>query len=323
MRPLRIGVVGAGHMGRRHAQKVAALRDAGLPVTLAGIADPDVERARSVASEHRTRAVADAGELYRDVDATIVAVPTVHHFEITRSAIAAGLDVLLEKPIAATLQQAEALLALCRRHERVLHVGHLEWYNTAMRVIRSEIRAPRFVEVHRVGPFPSRALDVDVVRDLMIHDLDILQRVIGEEPDSIEAMGLPVISETIDIANARIGFPSGCIANLTASRVAALPARKMRFFQRDGCLAVDFLAQKASIYRRSETANGPEPPVEVEELRFDPEDALLAQLRAFVDAVRTRDVASSAYSAVGALRTALRVVEAMPPSRLATSARGS
>ncbi len=323
MRPLRIGVVGAGHMGRRHADKVAALRDAGLSVTLAGIADPDVERARSLASEHRTRAVAEAAELYGGMDAAIVAVPTVHHFEITRSAIEAGLDVLLEKPIAATLQQAEALLDLGRRHERVLQVGHLEWYNTAMRVVRSEIRAPRFVEVHRVGPFPSRAIDVDVVRDLMIHDLDILQRVIGEEPDRIEAIGFPVITETIDIANARIGFPSGCIANLTASRVSALPARKMRFFQREGCLAVDFLAQSASIYRRSGSADGSGPPVEVEELRFDPEDALLAQLRAFVDAVRRRGAATSAHSAVGALRTALRVVEAMALPRAATSARGS
>ncbi len=323
MKPLRIGVVGAGHMGRRHAHKVAALRDAGHSVTLAGIADPDVERARSVASEHRTRAVAEAAELYGGMDAAIVAVPTVHHFEITRSAIEAGLDVLLEKPIAATLQQAEALLDLGRRHERVLQVGHLEWYNTAMRVIRSEIRAPRFVEVHRVGPFPSRAIDVDVVRDLMIHDLDILQRVIGEEPDRIEAIGFPVITETIDIANARIGFPSGCIANLTASRVSALPARKMRFFQREGCLAVDFLAQSASIYRRSGSADGAEPPVEVEELRFDREDALLAQLRAFVHAVRTRGGATSAHGAVGALRTALRVVEAMPLPRAATSARGS
>ncbi len=322
MRPLRIGVVGAGHMGRRHAEKVAVLRDAGLSVTLAGIADPDVERARRVASEHRTRAVADAGELYGELDAAIVAVPTVHHFEITRSAIEAGLDVLLEKPIAATLQQAELLLELGRRHGRVLQVGHLEWYNTAMQVIRSEIRTPRFVDVHRVGPFPSRATDVDVVRDLMIHDLDILQRVIGEEPDRIEAMGFPVITETIDIANARIGFPSGCIANLTASRVSTLPARKMRFFQQEGCLTVDFLAQSASIYRRNGSADGAEPAVEVEELRFDPEDALLAQLRAFVDAVRTRGVADTAHSAVGALRTALRVVEAMPPPRLATSARG-
>ncbi len=323
MRPLRIGVVGAGHMGRRHAEKVAALCDAGLSVTLAGVADPDLERARRVASEHRTRAGADAGELYGDVDAAIVAVPTVHHFEIARSAIEAGLDVLLEKPIAATLQQAEALLELGRRHERVLEVGHLEWYNTATRVIRSEIRAPRYVEVHRVGPFSSRAIDVDGVRDLMIHDLDILQRVIGEEPDRIEAIGFPVITETIDIANARIGFPSGCIANLTASRVSVLPTRKMRFFQREGCLAVDFLAQSASIYRRSGSAEAGESPLEVEELRFDPEDALLAQLRAFVDAVRTRGAASSAHSAVGALRTALRVVEAMPLPQAATSARGS
>ena len=323
MRPIRIGIVGAGHMGRRHAEKVAVLRDAGLSVTLAGIADPDVERARRVASEHRTRAVADAGELYGELDAAIVAVPTVHHFEITRSAIEAGLDVLLEKPIAATLQQAEMLLELGRRHERVLQVGHLEWYNTATRVIRSEIRAPRFVDVHRVGPFPSRAIDVDVVRDLMIHDLDILQRVIGEEPNRIEAIGFPVVTETIDIANARIGFPSGCIANLTASRVSTLPARKMRFFQREGCLVVDFLAQSASIYRRNGSADPGEPAVEVEELRFHPEDALLAQLRAFLDAVRTRGAASSAHNAVGALRTALRVIEAMPLPRFAASARGS
>jgi predicted dehydrogenase len=191
-------------------------------------------------------------------------------------------------------------------------VGHLEWYNAAARVVRSQVRAPRFVEVRRLGPFPARATDVDVVRDLMIHDIDILQQVLGDEPSRIEALGVPVITDQIDIANARIVFPSGCIADLTASRVSNSPVRKMRFFQRDGFFSVDFLAQSANVYRRV-TDGGAWPRVAKQRVHFEPEDSLLTQLRAFLDAVEKREVpAASACSALGALRTALRVIEVMP-----------
>jgi len=310
---LRIGVVGVGHMGQRHAEKTLALRESGADVTLAGVADADVERARSVASALGVPAARDTAALLRQADAVVVAVPTVHHYAVVRDALEAGLDVLVEKPLTATLEQGQALLELAEQHARVLQVGHLEWFNAATRVIHSRIRSPRFVEVHRMGPFPARGTDVDVVRDLMIHDIDILQQILGEEPERIEAIGTPVITDKIDIANARVRFPSGCIADLTASRVSKTPRRKMRFFQPDGYFSIDFLAQSASIRQRLEGGCDGRPRIQVEKLTFDPEDALLAQLRAFVDAARKRDAPTdSATSALGALRTALRVIDAMP-----------
>ncbi len=313
MKELRIAVVGAGRMGRLHAQKVAALRDGGGCVSLAGIADLNGERARAIASQLGTRAAADGRELFADADAAIVAVPTVAHFDVVHSALTAGLDVLVEKPIAATLRQGEQMLALARSRGRVLQVGHLEWFNAAMRVVQENVRAPRFVEAQRMGPFPERGADVDVVRDLMIHDIDILQQLLGEEPTRIEAVGVPVLSDSTDVANARIEFPSGCIANLTASRVAATPVRRVRFFQPDSCVSIDFLAPSATIFRRTGEEGGARI-VESEELKLDPEDALLSQLRAFLDAVSAGGpAAASGDGALGALRTALRVVEAMPP----------
>lgn len=313
MTTLRIGVVGVGHMGQKHAEKTLALRESGADVELVGVADTDVERARAVASALGVPAAGDAAALFREADAVVVAVPTLHHYAVVRDALEAGLDVLVEKPLAATLEQGQVLLELAEQDGRVLQVGHLEWFNAATRAIHSRIRSPRFVEVQRMGPFPARGTDIDVVRDLMIHDIDILQQILGEEPERIEAIGTPVITDEVDIANARLRFPSGCIADLTASRVSRTPRRKMRFFQRDGYFSIDFLTQSASIHRRLEGACDDRPRIEVEKLKFDPEDALLAQLRVFVDAVSKRHAPTdSATNALGALRTALRVIDAMP-----------
>ncbi len=313
MKTVRIGIVGVGHMGRLHAQKVAALGEAGDNVKLAGVHDVDGARAREVAAGLGVRAMPDRFSLFAECDAVVVAVPTVAHHEVARSALEVGLDVLVEKPIAASLAQAEDLLVVAQARQLVLQVGHLEWFNAASRVIRSHVRAPRFVEVRRLGPFPARATDVDVIRDLMIHDIDILQQVLGEEPDRIEALGVPVITDTIDIANVRIEFPSGCIADMVASRVSRSPVRKMRFFQRDGFFSIDFVKQSASIYRRIVDGEQTWPRIEQEKVRFEPEDALLTQLRAFVDGVIKRDdPLGTARTGLGALRTALRVVDAIP-----------
>jgi predicted dehydrogenase len=302
-------------MGLRHAEKVLALRDAGADVTLAGVTDADPERARGVATALGVPAARDAISLFGGADAAVVAVPTVHHYEVVRHALDEGLDVLVEKPIAATLEQGQALVDLMERRCRVLHVGHLEWYNAATQALHGRIRSPSFVEVRRMGPYPARATDVDVVRDLMIHDIDILQQILGEEPETIESIGVRVVTGNVDIANARLGFSSGCVASLTASRVSGAPIRTMRFFQRDGFVFIDFLAQSASIHRRLADSDDGVPRIASEEVKFDREDALLTQLRAFVDAVHRRDVpAPSATSALGALRTALRVIDAMPVS---------
>jgi predicted dehydrogenase len=310
---LNIGIVGVGHMGRLHAAKVTALREAGADVALAGIHDLDGDRARQVAGALGVPAMDDAETLFRECQAVVVAVPTVAHHAVVRTALEAGLDVLVEKPIAHSVSEAEDLLAVAEARQRVLQVGHLEWFNAASRVIRSHVRAPRFVEVRRLGPFPARATDVDVVRDLMIHDIDILQQVLGDEPTRIEALGVPVITDKVDIANVRVEFPSGCIADMVASRVSRSPVRKMRFFQRDGFFSIDFARQSASIYRRVVNGNEAWPSVEKEKVRFEPEDALLTQLRAFVDGVKKRDdPLATARTGLGALRTALRVVEAIP-----------
>ena len=327
--PLRIAVVGAGHMGGHHARKVAELAAADGSVALRAVVDRDAERAGVLARELGAPTSPADASLAGTVDAVIVAVPTVEHERVVGAAIDDGLDVLVEKPIAATLPEAEKLVALARERGRVLQVGHLEWFNAAMQRAVAAIRRPRFVECHRLGPFPARATDVDVVRDLMIHDLDLVQRIVGEEPERIDAIGVPVITERVDIANARLAFPGGCIANLTASRVSPTPMRKVRFFQPDGYFSVDLLEQSVTIAMRVE--EGAKPPgaqvvfdfhgheVALETLEIDREDALLNQLRAFRDAVATRSVAAGAGDqGLSALRTALRVIDAMPaPEALA------
>ena len=313
MSAVRIAVIGAGHMGRLHASKVAALRDSGGSVTLSGVADLDLARAEAVGREFGAPGAADFRALLDGADAAIVAVPTVVHFEVVREVLARGLDVLIEKPIAASLAEAEALLEQARTAGRVVQVGHLEWFNAALVAMAPVIRRPRFVEAHRMGPYPGRATDVDIVRDLMIHDIDIVQRLVGEEPESVEGIGMPVLSNQADIANARLRFPGGCVANFTASRVSPTPMRKIRFFQSDGYFSIDFLEKSAVILRRRIQADGT-PKIDVEPIRFDAEDALAAQLDDFLAAVRERRLASeSAASALRALRTALRVVAAMPP----------
>lgn len=312
MSRLAIGVVGAGHMGRRHVAKVAALAAAGEPVGLAGVHDIDAGRAIDAVKRLAAPALPDLVSLLARSDAIIVAVPTTAHHAVVASALGAGCDVLVEKPIAATAAEAEDLIARARAGERVLQVGHLDWFNPATRMLRRQVRAPRFVQVSRVGPFVDRATDVDVVHDLMIHDIDILQRLLGEEPQRIDALGIRVVTERVDVANARLVFPSGCVADLTASRVARDARRQMRFFQGEGCFAVDFLARSASRIAAAEPHSVS--PIEEEHAVFEAEDALLAQLRAFVGEVGKRSAPlASARTAVAALRTARRVIASMPP----------
>jgi predicted dehydrogenase len=312
VKALRLLVVGAGHMGRLHAAKIASLgaREGGL--VLAGVADRHPERARLLTDEWGGRPAADLEELAAEADAGVVAVPGVAHAAVAQALLEAGLDVLVEKPIAATVAEAEDLLDRARSAGRLLLVGHLEWFNPALRAVAPAVRRPRFAEARRLGPFPGRATDVDVVRDLMIHDIDVIQRLLGEEPLSVEGFGVPVLSEQVDVASARLRFPSGCVADLTASRVSPSPVRELRLFQADGGLVVDFLTPSATALRR---AGGPDDPpgLAVERIALEAEDALEAQLRDFVAAVRSRrDPTGSAGAGLRALRTALRVVDSIP-----------
>jgi predicted dehydrogenase len=309
--PLRVLVIGAGHMGALHASKLRGL--AALGVALAGVADVDGERAAALAGDLGVASAADYRELLPRADAAVVAVPTVHHFGVVMDALKAGLHVLVEKPIAASLPEAEALLAAARSEERQLQVGHLERFNTALRRVADSIREPRFIEAHRLGPFPARSTDVDVVRDVMIHDLDIILRLVGAEPERIDAVGVPVISRELDIANARLTFPDGCVANVTASRVSPTPLRKIRVFQPDSYLSIDFLEHRAAIFRADGAAAGDPSSIHIEPLELDREDALDQELRAFVEAIRTGSQdALAPEEAMRALRTALRITEVMP-----------
>lgn len=307
---VRLAIVGVGHMGRLHAQKACALADA----ELVAVVDLDLERAAEVAREVGARPARELSEVASEVDAAVVAVPTVAHAAVVAEALRCELDVLVEKPIAATLEEAEKLLAQAREHGRVVQVGHLEWFNDAMQTAAARIDRPVFVESHRLGPFPNRATDVDVVRDLMIHDLDLIQRVVGAEPERIEAIGVPVITERVDIANARLTFASGCVANVTASRVSPQPMRRLRFFQANGYLSVDLLEHEVTLATRGAADESGQRPVHLERLSIDRSDALEVQLRSFCEGVRTREIAAGAADqGLAALRTALRVIEAMPP----------
>ncbi|MDJ0786102.1 MAG: Gfo/Idh/MocA family oxidoreductase [Myxococcota bacterium] len=311
---LRLGLAGAGHMGANHARKIQQLAKEDGGLVLAGVVDPHRERAEALCQECGGSPHAELPELLAGIDALVVAVPTVAHYPVVDAALEAGCDVLVEKPIAASIEEAEKLIGRSKELGRLLQVGHLEWFNAAMRRIEGHLTRPRFVEAHRLGPFAGRATDVDVVRDLMIHDLDIVQRLVGEEPASLESIGVPVISPEVDIANARLRFPGGCVANFTASRVSPTPMRKIRFFQPDGYFSIDFLEQKALIARRGEPDEKGERKIEVEPLEIDRSDALLSQLRSFVVAVRERsEPVGAADDGLAALRTALRIREAMPP----------
>lgn len=313
MKPLRVAVIGVGHMGRFHAEKVAALARHDASVVLAAVCDRHIERARFAGDAHGALATTLAREAFSAADAAIVAVPTAAHAELVALALEAGLDVLVEKPIATTLADAERLVALAEARGRVLQVGHLEWFNAAMRTVAARAKRPRFFEGHRLGPFPGRSLDIDVVLDLMIHDVDIVQRLVGAEPVRVEALGVPVLTARADIANARLSFAGGCVATLTASRVSMKPLRKLRFFQPDGYFSIDFLESSVTIGQLGAPPVSGERRVAFETLRIDREDALANQLRAFVQGVLLRrPVAGGGDQGLSALRTALRIVQAMP-----------
>ena len=312
--PVRIAVIGCGHMGRLHAHKVAQFAKESGEAVLSGVADRHAPRARVLGRALSVPAVVDHRELIANSDAAVVAVPTVSHAHVSRDWLEQGRDLLIEKPVASTLEEARDLLQLARRENRVVQVGHLEWFNAALEAMREQIQAPRFVEAHRLGPFPARSTDIDVVRDLMIHDIDIVQRLVGAEPERIDAIGVPVLTDRIDIANARLHFPGGSVANLTASRVSPNPLRRVRFFQHDAYFSIDLLEQRAVVMRRDEEREARDPEViQTEEIKVERGDALMVQLGEFVRASRQRRLPTiDASDGLTALRTALRVIEAMP-----------
>ncbi len=308
----RIAVVGAGHMGAFHAEKLAQLEREGV-ARLACVCDADPARAAEVAGKYDVRALREPERLRELADAACLAVPTTDHARVARELLEAGLDVLVEKPIATTREDARQLIDLAERRGRVLQVGHIERFSRAFAAIRPVLNRPRFIEAHRIGPYPDRATDVSVILDVMIHDLDIVASLAGAEVERVEAVGVPVLSSSEDIANARIRFANGCILNLTASRVSLESLRKVRLFQSDAYISIDFGENSLTIVRREgRPESGETPRIHAEKLELDSGDALLAQDRAFATSVRERtkpDV--SGEDGYRALDLALRIEESI------------
>ena len=279
MADLRAAVIGVGYLGRFHAQKWAQLEG----VELAGVVDSDAARASAVAAEVGSVAYTDYRDLLGQVDLVSVVVPTEHHYRVVRDCLEAGVHVLVEKPITQTVAEADALIELARDRGLLLQVGHLERFNPAWLALRPHITSPLFIEAHRLAPFKPRGTDVSVLLDLMIHDLDLILSVVASPVAEVRASGTPVLTDGIDIANARIEFDNGCVANITASRVSVGTLRKMRLFHKSEYLAIDFGERHASRARRSEDA---QQPIALEEIAVPAGDALMNEIEAFARAVR-------------------------------------
>ena len=306
---LRVAVVGVGYLGRFHAQKYASLP--GCELVAVADAHPDVGGA--VASELGTRAVADYRELLGKVAAVSIVTPTATHFEIARAFLESGTHVLVEKPITESVEQARTLVAAARRAGRVLQVGHLERFNPTIVAAEPHLRTPRFIDCQRLAPFRERGTDVNVVLDLMIHDLDIVQSIVGSEIEHIDAVGTPVFSPEIDIANARIRFANGCVANATASRVSLKTERRLRIFQDDAYLSLDLQQKILTVIRKQAVAAGEARlPVSIDEQSFEPGDALRSEIEAFLASCRgERTVAVSGEDGARALQTAVAIAAAV------------
>ena len=309
MRELRAAVIGAGRLGTLHARKYAAIPG----IKLAHIVDIDRDRAASVAAEVGATPLTDYRALAGAVDLATVASPGITHHEIASAMLASGIDVLLEKPMAATLAEAHQLAQLASSSGRILQIGHLERFNPAVVRLHSLVKNPRFVECHRLAPFTERGTDVDVVLDLMVHDLDVIMSVAPSEVASLEAVGVAILTDRIDLANARIRFKSGLIANLVTSRVSARRERKIRFFQPDAYISVDYEARRIQLYRKSPPSPGSNfPTISADQIDLAESDPLADEVNSFVEAVRSRTTpAVSAEDGLRVMELTERIKEVM------------
>ena len=304
--PVRVAVVGVGHLGQHHARLLASLDG----VELVGVCDTNRARAGEIAAKFGGQIFADSRELLSRVDAVTVAVPTVSHVDVALPFLDAGIATLVEKPIAPSVQDADRLVDAAERSGAMLATGHTERFNPAVATALPLISGPRFIEIHRLGTFPERSLDIDVIFDLMIHDLDLLLNVVKSEVTQIEAVGVNVLTPKADIANARLRFASGCIANVTASRISRERVRKARFFQNDAYVSIDYAAQELEVFRLVKA--GARPMIQGGKVAVDNEEPLRRELEDFVDAVRTRRKPGvTGRDGRDALALATRVAETM------------
>ncbi|MEK6337146.1 MAG: Gfo/Idh/MocA family oxidoreductase [Acidobacteriota bacterium] len=280
---LRTAVIGVGHLGAQHARIHASLATEGAS-QFTNVCDVDEERGRKAAGEWNVELVSDWRTLIGKVDAVSLAVPTESHSEIACGLLEAGIHVLVEKPISRTLAEADLMIAAAEKGGAVLQIGHAERFNPAMIALRPHVRNPVYFEIHRVGQFTARSLDIDVVLDLMIHDLDIVQWLVGEEVEviSLHAVGIPILTDRVDAANARLEFATGAVANITASRVGTEKIRKMRFFQPRDYIAVDYTTNHASISNLAPPTHGPWPGVQTRILEVKDVEPLRAEIESFL-----------------------------------------
>ena len=311
-RKTRVGVIGVGHVGQHHARIYRELPG----VELAGIADIDPARLQEVRKVAEAPVFQDYRELFGHVEGVSLAVPTHLHAQIARECLDRGVDVLVEKPMAQTLEEAEELTDLAKRRGRILQVGHVERFNGAVRALHRIVKTPGFIECHRLSPFPQRGTDVDVILDLMIHDIDIILSLVKSPVSQVNAVGVPVLTDRVDISNARLEFASGCVANVTASRVSIERLRKIRIFQPDMYISLDYASQEITLFRRLPPDLASQPPqlpqIVREEVVVEKEEPLRLQLMSFLSSVRERTRPEvSGEEAVEALRVASQILAKM------------
>lgn len=296
--PVRVGVVGVGHMGREHARIYAQLPQAAF----VGVYDVEYATARKIAQQHQCRAFETLQELLEASDAVSIATPTCAHFDAASRFLLAGKHVLIEKPIANTTEEASQLVGMAREKNCVLQVGHIERFNPVLQALEERLTRPRFIESHRLSPYPGRSTDIGVVMDLMIHDLEIILHLVRSPVASLDAVGVPVLSKGEDIANARIRFENGCVANITTSRISPEKLRKIRVFQDDAYISLDYMKQEGLIYRKDGAQ------INRETIPVFKDEPLKRQLASFLECVqRGGEPVVSGDHATGALRVAAQI----------------
>jgi predicted dehydrogenase len=307
MKTIRVAVVGVGYLGKFHAEKYARMKG----VRLIGVVDRDVRCAKEVAKTHHTQAYTDYHQILDQVDAVSIAVPTPYHFEISKDFLLHNVDVLIEKPITVSLKEADELVQIADQKKLIIQVGHLERFNPAVVALEDKITIPRFIESHRLSVFKERGTDVSVVLDLMIHDIDIILNLVRSNLTHIHAAGIPVITDQVDIANARLSFANGCVANVTASRISTKNERKIRLFQRDAYISVDFANHAIDIiHKDSNQKNSIIPGMHINHLTYTHGDALDDELKAFINSARSRTPAEvTGQMGRDALKIALSIMD--------------
>ena len=306
MTKLRVGVVGVGHIGSNHARLYAAESNA----EFTAIYDTDRAKAEKIAAEHGVTAAESLDALLDRVDAASVATPTASHFEVARQLLERGKHALVEKPITDTAAQASELARIAAARQVILQVGHVERFNPVLSALEQRLTHPRFIEAHRLSPYPNRSTDIGVVLDLMIHDLEIILHLVRSPAQTIDAVGVPVLSRGEDIANARIRFENGCVANITSSRISPERMRKIRVFQEDAYLSLDYQNQSGEIHRR--TATG----IAREEVEIERDEPLKRQLASFIECAATgRAPKVSGFEATAALELAIEITKQIDAAR--------